>query len=371
LNRFSQWDQDIVRERKARDMRGKGLGLICQFVKAVNDRKIPIYTGQRIDRLALDGERVIGVHMDNGRTIEATKGVVLATGGYDWNVELARGLEGLPNFVPMGPESLTGDGLVLGAEIGAIIQRIENCLTIMLGYSVPSAEPGKPPQSCWAGIVELLSPHTMLVNRGGKRFADESFFQGIVPRLRQFDAMAHEHPNLPCYLIFDQQYLNQCSFANKPVGTPVPDSIPRANSLSELAEKLGVNVENFLATVRRFNDFARAGVDEDFHRGELKWKLASSKGRRGKNPALGTIETGPFYGLELLPSIGNSSGLVANSSGQVMHRRQRPISGLYASGVVTMRDEGGAGYQAGVNLAASMTFSYLAVQHMVGEGTTA
>ena len=33
MNRFSQWDQDIVRERKARDMRGKGLGLVCHFVK--------------------------------------------------------------------------------------------------------------------------------------------------------------------------------------------------------------------------------------------------------------------------------------------------------------------------------------------------
>ena len=42
-----------------------------------------------------------------------------------------------------------------------------------------------------------------------------------------------------------------------------------------------------------------------------------------------------------------------------------------ASGVVAVRDEGGAGYQAGLTLAAAMTFSYLAVQHMVGEATQA
>jgi 3-oxosteroid 1-dehydrogenase len=371
MNRFSQWDQDIVRERKARDMRGKGLGLVCHFVKGLNDRKVPIMTGCQVDRLDFDGKRITGVQMAGGETINATKGVVLATGGYDWNVELARGLEGLPDLVPMAPESLTGDGLMLGAEVGAIIHRIQNSLFLMLGYTVPSTEPGRPPVSCRASIVELFCPHTLIVNRAGKRFADESFFQGIVPSLRQFDTTTHEYPNLPCYLIFDQQYLNQFSFGNRPVGSPVPATIPRADSLGELAQTLGINADAFAATIERFNDFARAGIDQDFHRGELKWKLASSKGRSGKNPALGTIEVGPFYGVKLLPSIGNSAGLLANSYGQVMHQRQRPIPGLYASGVVAVRDEGGAGYQAGLTLAAAMTFSYLAVQHMAHEAAQA
>lgn len=365
MNRFSQWDQDVVRERKARDMRGKGLGLVCHFVKALNDRGIAIKTGQKIQSLLFDGQRVAGVRMAGGTTIPAAKGVVLATGGYDWNVKLARDLEGLPDLVPMGPESLTGDGLVLGAEVGANIHRIQNSLFLMLGYTVPSTEPGRPPVSCRASIVELFCPHTMVVNRAGKRFADESFFQGIVPTLRQFDTFKHEYPNLPCYLIFDRQYLNQFSFGNRPVGAPVPETIPRADNLPDLAKKLGISVEGFIKTIERFNDFARAGIDQDFHRGELKWKLASAKGRTGKNPALGTIETPPFYGVELLPSIANSAGLVANTAAQVMNHRKLPIPGLYASGVVAVRDEGGAGYQAGLTLAAAMTFSYLAVEHMV------
>ncbi|MGE3643293.1 MAG: FAD-binding protein [Beijerinckiaceae bacterium] len=123
--------------------------------------------------------------------------------------------------------------------------------------------------------------------------------------------------------------------------------------------------DGFAATIERFNHFARQGIDEDFHRGELKWKLASSEGRKGKNPALGPLERAPFYGVELWPSIGNSAGLRANAEGQVMHHRGHPIPGLYASGVVAARDECGAGYQAGINLTSGMTFSYLAVQHMV------
>ena len=65
------------------------------------------------------------------------------------------------------------------------------------------------------------------------------------------------------------------------------------------------------------------------------------------------------------PSLGSTSaGLLANANAQVVHQRRHPIPGLYASGVVAARTELGAGYQAGLNLASGMTFSYLAVRHM-------
>jgi 3-oxosteroid 1-dehydrogenase len=366
MNCFSQWDQEVVRARKQRDMRGKGLGLVCHFIKALHARKVAMRTGQGIARLSCDGERVNGTVLDGGQVIPAKKGVVIATGGYDWNVELGKQLEGFPDVVPMGPVSLTGDGLVLGAELGAVVHRIQNCLSVMLGYTIPSATEGEPPASCRASIVELFSPHTLVVNRHAERFADESYFQEIVPRLRYFDALQHEYPNVPCYLIFDRQYLDRYSFANQPVGAPVPSSIARSDSVRELAAELGIDPDRLAATVDRFNAFARAGVDGDFHRGEKRWRLAAASCAAAKNPTLGTIEKPPFYGVQVLPSIGNSTGLLANRYGQVMHHRGRPIEGLYVSGVAAARTEMGAGYQAGMNLASAMTFSYLAVEHMAG-----
>ena len=364
MNKFCEWDQNVVQVRLARDMRGKGVGLVCHFVKALHARTVPIRTGQRVARLAFNGKRVTGVEMAGGGSIEARKAVVLATGGYDWNVGMAKQFEGFPEVVSIGPRSLTGDGIVLAAEIGAPIHRIQNSLYVMLGFTIPSEDPAKPPVSCRAGIVELFSPHTMIVNRFGKRFADESFFQGIVPSLRQFDTLRHEYVNLPCFLIFDRQYLDKFSFGGRPAGAPVPSTVPRADSLVELAGKLGIDAGPFPETVERFNGFARTGIDQDFHRGELKWRLAAAKDKNARNPALGTIERGPFYGVKLLPSIGGSAGLLTNRHAQVMHLRERPIPGLYATGIVAVRDEGGVGYQAGATLAAAMTFSYLAVQHM-------
>ena len=118
--------------------------------------------------------------------------------------------------------------------------------------------------------------------------------------------------------------------------------------------------------MERFNALALTGRDTDFHRGERKWRPASADG--AKNPALGPLEKPPFYGVELKPSVGNSTGILANAHGQVMHHRGRPIPGLYASGVAAARTEMRAGYQAGLNLASAMTFSMLAVEHMALRG---
>jgi 3-oxosteroid 1-dehydrogenase len=115
----------------------------------------------------------------------------------------------------------------------------------------------------------------------------------------------------------------------------------------------------------RFNGFAATGVDEDFMRGALRWGLADRSAEGRRNSSLGTLEQPPFYAIELHPSLGSSSaGLLTNAHAQVLHQRRYPIRGLYASGVVAARTELGAGYQAGLNLASGMTFSYLAVQHM-------
>jgi 3-oxosteroid 1-dehydrogenase len=234
-----------------------------------------------------------------------------------------------------------------------------------LGFTLVPDTPAAAPIQCMAGISEMCSPHTIVVNKAGKRFADESYFQSVVPALRTFDTLTHSYANLPCYLIFDEQYASSYSLAHLPVGTKVPASVPRASNLKDLARQLGIDQDGLSRSVARFNGFAACGVDEDFHRGELRWRLANRSNDKSTNPSLGPIDKPPFYGLQLHPSLGTSSaGLLANRHAQVIHQRRRPIDGLYASGVVAARTELGAGYQAGLNLASAMTFSYLAVEHM-------
>jgi 3-oxosteroid 1-dehydrogenase len=369
VNSSSRWDPDLVRQRRQQDMRGKGLGLICHFLKALHARGVAVLTDQHVASLAVEDRRVTGVAMRSGETIRARRGVILATGGYGANPEMNEQFEQLPGFASeasgLMPASLTGDGLVLGAEIGGVLHKIENSLRVMLSYTIPPETPGGTPTCVYAGIVELCSPHTMLVNKSGFRFADETFFQGIVPQLRLFDPVRHEYANLPAYLIFDAQYLRNYSFANRPVGSAVPKTVARADSVPELAAKLGIDPDQLENTARRFNGFVARGADDDFHRGEHQWKLASAKAAPGTNGSLGTIEQPPFYGIELQPAGGSSVGLLADARGRVIHQRGHPIPGLYASGNAAAATEQGVGYQAGLSLAGSMTFSYLAVRHMI------
>jgi len=372
INSVSRWDADLVRERQRQDMRGKGLGLVCHFLKALLDRGGCILPDRDVGELAVENGRVTGVVMRSGELVAARKGVILATGGYGANSQMSGDFEQLPGFAHdasgLTPASLTGDGIVLGAEIGGIVHRIENSLRVMLSYTIPPEHPGGTATCVYAGIIELCSPHTLLVNKYGRRFADETFFQGIVPQLRLFDPGRHEYPNLPAYLIFDAQYLKKYSFANRPAGGDVPRTVARAGTLPELAAKLGIDGAALEKTVRRFNGFVDGGADEDFHRGGHQWKLASAAGGQGHNGSLGTVEEPPFYGIELHPAGGSSVGLLTDAHGRVIHQRRRPIPGLYASGNAASATEQGIGYQAGLSLAASMTFSYLAIRHMLGEG---
>lgn len=366
INRFSNWDEAVVRDRRLRDMRGKGLGLVCHFLKAVLARGVPILTELHVKHLDFDGERVIGVQLEDGRTIAARHGVVLATGGYESNPELVRDFEGLPNWISQCPSSVTGDGLILATELGAAVRLIRNNMQLFLSFPLPPDAPGEECDFHLAGIIELCSPHTLVVNRAGQRFADETYFQGIVPSLRHFDPATHRYSNLPCYLVFDHDYAATYSFAGRPAGANIPDWVASAPDLSSLAMKLGIDPAGLLATAGRYNGFCRSGKDDDFQRGELAWRLAQDKALpEGRNQSLGSLANPPFYGIELRPSAAGSAGVLTNERGQVLHWRGQPIPGLYASGNTAARVEFGAGYQAGFTLASGMTFGYLAIDHML------
>ena len=366
INRVSFWDTDLVRQRQKDDMRGKGVGLVTHFVKQLLARHIPILLEEKGDRLMYDGKRVRGVELASGRQLTAARGVVLATGGYEWNAELMRDLDPLPGLQPQSSPGSTGDGLIMGTEIGAALRRTQNNLNLMLGFTLVLDDPSAPPIGCMAGITELCSPHTIVVNARGRRFGDESYFQSLVPALRTFDTMRHAYANLPCFLIFDQQYAEHYALASLPAGQAIPRSVAHAHAIEDLARTMGIDSTGLQRTIDRFNGFVLRGIDEDFHRGALRWRLAQRDTAPQAHDSLGTLAKPPFYGLELHPTLGTTSaGLLTDQNGQVMHQRRTPIAGLYAAGIVAARSELGAGYQAGLNLASGLTFSYLAVRHML------
>jgi 3-oxosteroid 1-dehydrogenase len=64
-----------------------------------------------------------------------------------------------------------------------------------------------------------------------------------------------------------------------------------ADTLPELAAKIVVDADNLVSTVKRFNEFVAAGVDDDFGRGDEAYDRAFSGGRSPMVP----IETAPYH----------------------------------------------------------------------------
>jgi hypothetical protein len=135
-----------------------------------------------------------------------------------------------------------------------------------------------------------------------------------------------------------------------------------ADTLPELAAKIGVDAENLVSTVKRYNEFVASGVDEDFGRGDEAYDRAFTGGRSPMVP----IETGPYHAAAFgLSDLGTKGGLVTDSHARVLDADGNPIGGLYAAGN-TMAAVSGTVYPGGGNpIGASMLFSHLAALDMV------
>ncbi|WP_176562051.1 FAD-dependent oxidoreductase [Mycolicibacterium palauense] len=361
------YDAETMAQRRAANLRGFGAGLAANFIKLLLDRQVPILLETPATRLIREGGRVVGVEADRGgvpTVFRARRGVVLAGGGYEANPELINRFEDVTGWVSMFPDTLTGDPLMMATELGAGVHVIRRHMALFLGFPMPATKENPRAFLRLAGIQELSKPHTLVVNRAGHRFADESYFQSILDALRDFDVWEHRYTNQPCYLVFDSQYTAKYSFGGFEVGY-VPDWVQRADTLDELAAKIGVDAENLVHSVQRLNKFAEAGVDEDYQRGEAPWAQYYTGDLTSSNPNLGPVGEGPFYGVELKPSGLSSAGLMTDPHARVLTSRGVPIEGLYASGNNAAFVDYGSGYQAGYSLARSIIFSKQAIDHIV------
>jgi 3-oxosteroid 1-dehydrogenase len=364
-----KWDFALMAKRYAQDLRGFGPGMMAYLVKAAMvDRGIVAYPKTPARELVMEDGAVVGVRAEHeGRDlwVRARKGVLLAAGGYDWNDKLAKYFEHLPEWQSMVQPSVTGDALVMGAELGAAVAAVPaQNLGIFFGYRVPGELHDDRP--LWRGSWEGGFPHAIWVNAAGKRFADESFYRDYLPKVRAWDGVTQTQPNFPPYLIFDAQFREKYPLGTFLPGQDLPDElVARAPTLRALASMLGVDAGGLEATVARFNRFSAEGTDPDFGRGTYPWAAMMTGDRTRQSPNLGPLEKPPFYGVRLrVASVGvNAAGLETNGHAQVMHVRGRPIRGLYAAGNAAAPLDSGAGYQSGIANLRGIVGGYLAATH--------
>jgi 3-oxosteroid 1-dehydrogenase len=290
--------------------------------------------------------------------IRARYGVLLASGGFARNVEMRKRYSHQPNegkWTIANPGD-TGEGIEAAVKHGATVDHMDEAWWIPA-----SVQPGGRPA---LHTGERSKPHSIIVDRTGRRYFNESV--AYVEAGQQLYA----HDAVPSWLIMDSQHRSRYLFAFNP---RTPDEwiesgyMKKADTLEELAGQCGIDAAGLVATVERFNPFAKEGVDPDVHRGEGGHEQYQGDSGHKPNPCLGPIEKPPYYAVELYPGdVGTSGGLVCDEFSRVLDANGKPIPGLYAAGNCTASVMGITYPGAGASIGASFVFSYIAMQHAAG-----
>lgn len=352
---------DLVMDRIKDQVVGMGGALIGRLLKGCLDRGITILLGTRARELVRDDGRVAGVSAEKDGAemrIRARGGIVLASGGFEWNQELVKKFIPGPLEYPNSPPFNEGDALLMAMEVGADLANMTGAWWEPSGI-VPGEEyEGRPLGRFIA--AERTAPHTIMVNRFGERFVSEGLPYNDMGRVfHHFDPTTYSFRNLPCWSIFDRQYRGRYPALTVMPGDPDPEWLARDGTLEGLAGKVGIDAAGLSATVERWNSFVREGSDPDFHRGERTFERAAGDPRL-PNPNLGTIEEPPFYALPVYPgALGTNGGPRTNVKGQVLNVRGEVIPGLYGAGNAIASPTGIGYYSGGGTIAPAMTWGYI------------
>lgn len=358
----------LLARRHADDLLTMGPGLTAAYLHAAAvTGSADLETGARVTSLVTGtGVRVTGVRLADGRIVNARLAVLVATGGYGWASDAAD-LEGLPDLVEAGPPTTRGDHLAMAGEIGAEVAR-GGGPQFALGARVrpDDVHPGTdaPLHSQLFDVLGL--PHTLVVNRSGRRFGDESYYVGINAALGRWSADEKQWQNVPCWLIVDEQFRRRYPLATVPAGADYPSTVISADDPCTLAALLGVDPDALVATLARFNHHAAAGEDLDFGRGARAFvRRRYGDPQHEPNANLGPVSEPPFHALPLrmLGTGMCSLGLRTDADARVQRRSGVAVPGLYATGNSAATSEF-RGYVTGYANARNVAMARRAVAHL-------
>ncbi len=332
-----------------------GNALVVGLLRGCLESGCAIWTNAPARRLSVQDGRIVGLELERDGellSVGARKGVVLASGGFEWNEQMMA--EHFPGPVEWtgSPSTNTGDGQRMAAEVGARLDRMDQAL--LFGTTAVSYEG----QVRGAPAGDYYLPHSMIVNRHGRRFMNEKVMN-IGLAFDERDPESGEPLHLPAWRIYDSQFASKYRLA-----LPKTNEFAtcyRDRTLKGLAGQIGVDPTGLEDTAARFSRFASTGLDKDFGRGATYWdrhRMADPSNE--PNPTLGSIEVPPFYAYPFKASfLGTKGGARTNEWGQVVDQQGEVIGGLYAAGNVMANPFGTKAVGAGTTLGPCLTWGYI------------
>lgn len=300
-----------------------GYHLTDAMLAYVQDKGADVRMSTKATKLVTDeAGNVIGAEVEDAKgtyTVYATRGVVLATGGFAASTEMMQ--EYLPQFadwidLTTSCRGATGDGMKMAVEVGGVMYNDPYVSTLGSCASTATLNSFCMSVNLWNRAV---------VNSQGNRFFSEGYmpYQTTVELSRTEDGVA--------WGIGDSQFADVAALEAAVDGVEVV----KADTIEELAEKMGVPVENLVATIESYNTTAETGVD-------VSEKLQ-------KDPSYYVaINKAPYYAVRIYVCTGGTiGGVKTNNQYQVIREDGSVIGGLYAGGETSNREMYAYAYSSG------------------------
>jgi len=289
-----------------------GTGFINTLRDQAEENGVEILLNTKAEELIKEDGRVVGVKAsteDGSFELRASKGVVLAAGGFAANVEMRTkynpGLD--EKTKTTNHPGATGDGIIMAEEIDADLVGMKYI------QSLPLGDPETGSLTGWAGMsVE----NYIFVNKKGKRFVSEADRRDVMT-----NALI-DQPDSFMYIVCDAHSMpagSKNSFNESIEELVEKGKTLKAMTIEGLAEKMNVDPDVFAETVRKYNKAVETGEDEF-----------------GKTLFDKKLNKAPFYASPRVPTAHHTMGGVKiNSDTQVIDTAGNIIPGLFAAGEVT------------------------------------
>ncbi|KRL00230.1 FAD-dependent oxidoreductase [Liquorilactobacillus capillatus] len=317
------------------------------FQAKVEELGVKLQFNTGLVELIKENGEVTGAIVEDTKTneyfrINASKGVILCTGGYSANKELLSEWNPLAlkkNIFNDSPRN-DGAGIMSALNIGAIKDEMPAGCVFDRGLAPvgTKTEEMYVQTDRYADWLWLASHPLLKVNLRGERFANESTpYEFIVNAASKqpgylyamiwdadFGKYAAQFHTLGCARVGFPGYMASAEKLVEDTEQYVAKGlIVKADTLEELAEKMQLPLDNLKKTVARTNELAAKGVDEDF--GKEAYRLTPMK-------------KAPYYGCTLGGRLlCTFDGLRINKKMEVLNKKYEPIKHLYAAG----NDSGG------------------------------
>lgn len=360
----------IARGLMGQKLTSMGRGLVAQLLY-LNDKQqqTDIRMNTAFSQLiqAPDG-RVVGAEIKdaqgNTKAIQASRGVVLAAGGFAHNKQLRE--KYMPQPVSTSwtsaPEGDTGDAVIAGMKLGAATALLDDA---WWGPTIMDPVTSRPTFN----LYERSFPHTIVVDASGARFFNEA--ESYTDAGHAQYARNKIVKAIPAWQILDTNHRNKYIFGGlMPRAKPPQEAFDNgnlfvANSLSELATQIGVDAHGLETTVQNYNDMCKDGVDRDFGKGDNAYNTFFGDRATKPNPNMGPIVKPPFYASQIWPGdLGTKGGLLTDTEQRVLDKTGKPIAGLFAIGNTAASIMGRTYLGAGSTLGPAVTHGYIVANTM-------